>query len=634
MPPTFIAPTEHGSANHRPRQTAGLVVAAMGIVYGDIGTSPLYAIRECFSPGHGLDATPANVLGVLSLVFWSLIVVISIKYLSFVMRADNRGEGGILALMALLLPSKRHGQRRTLVVLGVFGAALLYGDGMITPAISVLSAVEGLAVRTPAFSPLVTPIVIAVLVALFMCQRFGTSRVGAVFGPVTIAWFAVIAALGLRAIVANPQVVVAVSPIHALSFFRRNGLAGFVALGSVFLVVTGGEALYADMGHFGKRPIRLAWFAFVLPALLLSYFGQGAEILSNPQAAAHPFYSLVPETMLYPMVVLATVATIIASQAVISGAFSLTRQAIQLGFSPRMKIEYTSADEGGQVYVAAVNWVLMVSTIALVLGFGSSDRLAAAYGVAVTTTMVITTILAFSVTRTLWHWSALASFATAGVFLSVDLAFFSANLLKIWSGGWFPLLVGIVVYLLMSTWHRGRQLLIERRDRAATPLEDFLATIAGSRPLRVAGTAVFLTNHPAGVPSMLLHNLRHNKVLHEQIILLTVETRDVPRVDGIDRIDVDPLGQGLLRVRAYYGFMQTPNVVDILHLLVARGVAINLEDTTYFLGREMPIAAGHHDLPLWRARLFVFMSRNAARATDYFRVPTDRVFEIGGQIRV
>jgi KUP system potassium uptake protein len=615
-------------------RTGALVVGALGIVYGDIGTSPLYAIRQCFNPQYGLMPTPANVLGVLSLVFWSLIVVISIKYLGFVMRADNRGEGGILALMALVPPARGRERRWLLMTLGVFGAALLYGDGMITPAISVLSAVEGLTVRTPALAPLVVPIAIGILVALFLAQRLGTARVGSVFGPITILWFTVIAMLGFRAIIRAPGVLQAVNPIAAWSFLAGNAFTGFVALGAVFLVVTGGEALYADMGHFGRRPIRLAWFTIVLPSLLLNYFGQGALMLSSPASAAHPFYSLVPSWALYPTIALATLATIIASQAVISGAFSLTRQAIQLGFSPRMTISYTSPEEVGQIYVPFVNWVLMAATIGLVLGFGSSSRLAAAYGVAVTTTMIITTGLAFVVSRTVWRWHLAASLVVTVLFLAVDLAFFSANLLKVGNGGWFPLLVGAGVFTLMSTWHRGRLLLMARREQNATPIDAFIETLARSQPMRVPGTAVFMTNHPHGVPAMLLHNLKHNKVLHEQVLILTIDARAVPRVDKEQRLELDLLDFGLVRITAHYGFMETPNVIEILRLAAAAGVAVNFEDTTYFLGRDTPVASGGEGLARWRAQLFGLMSRNASRATDFFRIPSDRAFEIGGHIKV
>ncbi len=610
------------------------MVGALGIVYGDIGTSPLYAIRQCFEPSHGLEATPANVLGILSLVFWALILVISIKYVLFVMRADNRGEGGILALMALVRPVRHPERRWTLMALGIFGAALLYGDGMITPAISVLSAVEGLAVRTPAFAPAIVPLASAILVGLFLVQRFGTARVGAIFGPVTIVWFLTIAEIGLRSIVDHPRVLTAINPLHAVRFFAANRFNAFLALGSVFLVATGGEALYADMGHFGKRPIRLAWFTVVLPALLVNYFGQGALILGTPSAALHPFYSLVPAWALYPTVVLATLATIIASQAVISGAFSLTRQAIQLGYSPRLTIEYTSPEEAGQIYVPLVNWGLMVATIGLVVSFGSSSRLAAAYGVAVTTTMVITTVLAFVVAREIWRWRLSRALVVTGAFLAVDVAFFSANLLKVFSGGWFPLVVAGGVYTLMSTWHRGRRLLMERRERTAMSIADFIRELNARPPLRVPGTAVFMTNHPHGVPAMLLHNLAHNKVLHDQVIILTVDARDIPRVDKADRVDIETLEHGIVRITAHYGFMQTPNVLEILGLAVMKGIPVDFEDTTYFLGRETPVASGRGGLPRWRARLFAIMSKNATRATDFFRVPSERAFEIGGHIQV
>src|SRR6185369_15798546 len=517
--------TDTPREEERGRQILLLSLTALGVVYGDIGTSPLYALRECFHGSHSLPPTPANVLGILSLVFWALTLVISIKYLIFLMRADNRGEGGILALLALLTPRHHLSPllRRCLLPIGLFGAALLYGDGVITPAISVLSAVEGLKVAAPALEGFVLPVTVLILISLFLFQRLGTAGVGAVFGPVMAIWFASIAVLGIGGILRAPEVFTAVNPLHGVHFFKENGQLAFRVLGSVFLVVTGGEALYADMGHFGPQPIRLAWFTFVLPALLLNYFGQGALLLVRPGEATEPFYHLAPGWALYPLVILATLAAVIASQAVISGAFSLTRQAMQLGYSPRFRLIQTSSEEIGQVYLHTVNLGLMVTTLALVLGFGSSANLAGAYGVAVTTTVVITTILAFFLMVKRWHWRAATAGALAGLFLSIDVTFFGANLLKIAHGGWFPLAAGVAVFTLMTTWRRGREILRRRLQGGKESLEDFIDKLASDPPHRVPGTAVFMTGHPTGAPPILHHHLAHNQVLHEQVIILTVE---------------------------------------------------------------------------------------------------------------
>ncbi|MFQ5666181.1 MAG: potassium transporter Kup [Candidatus Binatia bacterium] len=613
-----------------------LSLGALGVVYGDIGTSPLYAIRECFFGEYAVAPTPTNVLGVLSLIFWALVIVISVKYLAFIMRADNRGEGGILALMALVRSGRgrERGGRAVLVGLGLFGAALLYGDGMITPAISVLSAVEGLEVATPFFEPYVIPITIAILVSLFLLQHQGSARVGAIFGPVTLVWFLVLAVLGFQGIVQEPHVLVAIDPSHGLAFFLRNRTRGFFVLGAVFLVATGGEALYADMGHFGKRPIRLAWFALVLPALLLNYFGQGALLLKNPATAHNPFYRLSPDWALYPMVVLATAATIIASQAIISGCFSLTRQAVQLGYSPRLEIGYTSSEEIGQIYIPPINWILMLSTIGLVLGFKSSSRLAAAYGVAVATTMVITTLLFYVVACELWRWSRWVAGPLALAFLAVDLGFFGANIIKVEHGGWFPLLVAAVVFALMSTWNRGRQILAERRRTGALPMERFLDDLAVNPPARVRGTAVFMTGDPEGVPPALLHNLKHNKILHERVALLTVVTEEVPHVPRGQRVQIESLGNGFHRIIAHYGFMEDPNIWHILARAKENGLEFKVMETTFFLGRETLIPTKKPGMAIWRERLFAFMSRNAQRATTFFRIPPNRVVEIGEQIEL
>ena len=613
-----------------------LSLTALGVVYGDIGTSPLYAIRECFFGEYAVPATPGNVLGVLSLIFWALLIVISIKYLAFIMRADNRGEGGILALMALARPEqgRRQGARAFLVAMGLFGAALLYGDGMITPAISVLSAIEGLKIATPLFDPFVIPITIAILVVLFLFQRQGTARVGAVFGPITLIWFVILAILGVRGIIQEPGVLAALSPAHGVDFFLSNRIRGFMVLGAVFLVATGGEALYADMGHFGKRPIRLAWFFVVLPGLLLNYLGQGALLLRDPEAAHQPFYRLAPEWALYPMVVLATVATIIASQAVISGCFSLARQAIQLGFSPRLEIDHTSSAEIGQIYIPPVNWILMVATIALVVGFESSSRLAAAYGVAVSTTMVITTVLFYIVASELWKWNRWLAAILAGGFLTVDLAFFIANIIKIEHGAWFPLAVAIIAFTLMETWKRGRQILSERFLEGALPIERFLEDLAVNPTLRVPGTAVFMTGNVEGTPLALLHNLKHNKVLHERVVLLTVSTEEIPQVPREMRAEVVPLGHGFYRVVAHYGFIEDPNIPRLFELISSDGLELKPMETTFFLGRETLIPSKKPGMAVWREKLFALMSRNAQSATAFFDIPPNRVVELGAQIEL
>jgi KUP system potassium uptake protein len=613
-----------------------LSLSALGIVYGDIGTSPLYAMRECFFGEYGVEPHPANVLGVLSLITWSLVIIVSIKYLALILRADNRGEGGILALLALV-HSKRKGKHYggwLLASMGLFGAALLYGDGMITPAISVLSAVEGLQVATPFFAPYVLPITIAILAGLFLVQHHGTARVGAVFGPVTLLWLVVTGALGVRGIVRVPAILAALDPRHGLIFLAHHRGRGFFVLGAVFLVVTGCEALYADLGHFGKRPIRVTWFALVLPALLLNYFGQGALLLLDPEAAHNPFYRLAPAWALYPLVVLATAATIIASQAVISGAFSLTRQAVQLGYSPRMQIEHTSSDEIGQIYIPPVNWALMLATIGLVLGFQSSSALAAAYGVAVTTTMVITTLLFYVVASELWEWGRWTTVLVTVPFLVVDVTFFGANFLKVGHGGWFPLVIAAGVFTLMSTWKRGREILAQRLRVDALPIEHFLADIATHPPARVPGTAVFMTGNPSAVPLALLHNLKHNKILHEHVVLLAVATEDVPRVPRAERVEITSLGNGFHRIIMHYGFMEDPNIPRALGIISTDGLQFKPMETTYFLGRERLIATEKPGMALWRERLFGFMSRNAQGATAFFHIPPNRVVELGVQIEL
>ena len=621
------------------RRLAMLSLAALGVVYGDIGTSPLYALRESFHEGYGLAVARANVLGVLSLIFWALIVVISVKYLVFILRADNRGEGGILALTTLVTPvvtSGHRGRRRALVLLGLFGAGLLYGDGMITPAISVLSAVEGLEIATPVLEPYVIPITVTILVALFLFQSRGTGRVGRVFGPVTAVWFLVLAVLGVGQIVHEPAILAAVSPVHAVRFFADHGVRGFLVLGSVFLVVTGGEALYADVGHFGRRPTRLAWFALVLPALVLNYFGQGALLLRRPASVENPFYRMGPEWATYPLVLLATAATVIASQAVISGSFSLAMQSVQIGYSPRLEIRHTSPGEFGQVYVPAINRALMVACIALVLGFGSSSNLAAAYGVAVTTTMVITTILLFVLIRERWGWRLWLAFATVGFFLAIDLAFWAANLVKVAAGGWFALAIAALVFTLMTTWRRGRQLLNEKMRARELRLDEFLSSIRTHPPHRVPGTAVFMFGSPESTPRALLHNLVHNKVLHDQVVFLSVVTEEVPHVPAPDRVTVVPRDSGFYSVILHYGFMEDVDVPAELAKLDGRdGLELKRMETTFFLGRENLIPREDADgMALWREKLFALMSRNARSATSFFRLPPNRVVELGAQIEL
>ena len=629
----------NGDGHMDRKRLYALSLGALGVVFGDIGTSPLYALSSSFSAGTGLTPTPDSVLGVLSLVFWSLVIIVCLKYQLFVLRADNKGEGGILALLALLDPWRTRRSRRSqiLIALGIFGAALLYGDGMLTPAISVLSAVEGLQLGATAFPrAVIIAITVVILIGLFAIQRGGTARVGAFFGPICAVWFVVIAALGLKGIIAYPGVLAAVNPGYALGFIVHHGFADIVVLGAVFLCVTGAEALYADIGHFGRAPIRLSWFAFVMPALLLNYFGQGAVLLANPE---HPvqqlFYSMAPGWFLYPLVALATAATIIASQAVISGAFSLMGQAIQFGQSPRLTIIRTSVDEKGQIYIPALNWILMVATIAIVLGFRSSDSLATAYGVAVSSTMVITTILMFFAMRDHWHWNIVLVCLITGGFLVVDLMYFSANIFKVWDGGWLPLLVGVLGFTMMATWSSGRQHLIDRLRAGTEPLEEFLARIKKLNPVRVKGTAIFMTAPNLGTPPSLQHHLIHNQVLHEQIVLLTVLTDDVPFVHPAQRLECEKLDQGFYHVNLHYGFMQIPNIPQSFRRAKDYGLIIDPETTTYYLGRET-LVTGKHGLGVlgWREKLFAFMSRNAIRATDFYQIPADRAMEIGLRLRL
>jgi KUP system potassium uptake protein len=629
-----VEPGLHAPAQGR--RLAVLTLTALGVVYGDIGTSPLYALRECFKSEYGIHPTAGNIIGVLSLILWTLILVVSVKYIVFILRADNRGEGGILALLALLLQQKRRAddrpRRLALVALGLFGAALLCGEGIITPAISVLSAVEGLEVGAPALVQFVVPITLVILLGLFTAQRFGTARVGGAFGPIMLVWFVTIAALGVRAIARRPDVLLAINPWFGVRFFVDHGIAGFLTLGAVVLCITGCEALYADMGHFGKRPIRIAWFAVALPALMLNYFGQGALLLRDPGAAVSPFYLLAPSAMQWPLLVIATAAAIVASQALISGAFSLTQQSVQLGYSPRMQIVHTSEKLAGQIYIPEVNKALAVGCLLLVITFRNSSALSAAYGIAVTGAMSITSVLFAVVARTRWQWSRARVIPLVAFFLLMDLSFLGANVVKVRYGGWVPLVLAIAIYTLMSTWKRGRAELGALQESAAMPLDAFLESIGRNPPVRVRGTAVFMTSTPEGVPVVLLHHLKHNKMLHETVVLLSVQTRGIPEVGPDHQLTFEPMGQGFFRVIANYGFMQSPNVPEVLAQAAARGVAIPPMDTSYYLGRERLVLTGRAKMSRWRKRLFALMSRNARSATEFFQIPPNRVVELGAQI--
>ena len=632
-----MTPPQDAHADRRGRYLLTLALAALGVVYGDIGTSPLYAMREAFLGTHAIPVSPGNVLGVLSLVFWSLVIVVTIKYHVVIIRADNKGEGGVLALMALVNGSRLArglSPRRIMIILGIFGSALLYADGALTPAISVLSAVEGLQIATPALATWVIPITLAILIGLFLLQSRGTARIGAVFGPVMVVWFLTLGVLGLSEIVARPGVLAAVSPYYAVHFFADDVRRGFTVLGAVFLVVTGGEALYADLGHFGHRAIQIAWFSVALPCLLLNYFGQGALLLRDPVAVENPFYHLAPRWALYPLIALATAATIIASQAVISGAFSLTRQAVQLGYSPRLRIEHTSQREIGQIYVPLVNWGLMLLTCVLVLGFETSSHLAGAYGVALSALMLITTLMFYVMSREVWRWSFARAAAVAGLFLCVDLPFFAANSLKIRYGGWVPLAIALVVFTLMTTWKDGRLVLAKRMQEKTVALKMLLADLAAEPPVRVPGTAVFMYGTTDGTPPALVHNLAHNKVLHERVVFLTMVTDDVPHVAPPERVKVKPLGKGFYSVIARYGFMDDPDIEDVLAACGVKSLDIPITGTTFFLGRETLVASDRPGMARWREQLFAFMSRNALRATAFFKIPADQVFEVGAQVEL
>ncbi|MDP9194425.1 MAG: potassium transporter Kup [Acidobacteriota bacterium] len=624
---------EPSEQQHSKRYLLTLSFGALGVVYGDIGTSPLYALRECFSPSHHLPVSEANILGVLSLVFWALIIVISIKYLTFVMRADNRGEGGILALMSLVEPRKSK-RRGVLLALGLFGSALLYGDGIITPAISVLSAIEGLEVVAPGFDPYVIPLTIVVLVALFAVQKSGTAKVGQMFGPIMLAWFTVIAALGLWQILKEPAVLRAIVPTHAIRFFLENGWSGFVVLGSVILVVTGGEALYADMGHFGLKPIRLVWFTFVCPALLLNYFGQGAFLLHTPEGRENPFFLMAPEWSRYPLIALATLAASIASQAVISGAYSLTRQAVQLGYLPRIRIRHTSAREMGQIYIASVNWILMFAAIGLVLVFRESTNLAAAYGVSVTTTMLITTIILAVVERERWKWSWPVILLQLVPFLIIDLAFFGGNIIKVPDGGWFPIVVAIFVFMLMTTWRKGRKILSARLASQSISLKDFVRELEHDRIPRVPGTAIFMSRSSEGVPTTLLHNIKHNKVVHKRTVLLTVETEERSHLGEDERFEWEDLGFGIYRLTLHFGFMEDPDIPAVLERIGTGDMRFNPMATSYFLGRETLIPTKQRGMAIWREHLFASMMRNSSSASVFFSLPPNQVIELGAQVEL
>jgi KUP system potassium uptake protein len=642
--------TAHTPAKPTGKALAALAFSALGVVYGDIGTSPLYAIKECFSGHHRIPLTPENVIGVLSLIFWSINFIVSFKYVSVVVRADNRGEGGTFALLARIRPLARADKaRKLLIAMGLFGAALLYGDGVITPAISVLGAIEGVKLAAPGVGPYIWPIAAVVLTAVFALQKHGTDRIGRWFGPVMTVWFLVIAVLGIRGISLAPEVLKAVNPWYAIDFFIRDGMLAFLILGSVVLVVTGAEALYADMGHFGRRPIQVAWFAMVLPCLLLNYFGQAAILLVRPQAHINPFFSLAPEWALYPLVGISTAAAIVASQALISGAFSLTRQAVQLGYIPRVTIVHTSSSHIGQIYIPEVNWALWLGCLMLVVGFRNSSNLAAAYGVAVTGTMLTTTFLLHTVACERWHWPVWRARALTALFLIVDLAFFSANLIKVEEGGWFPIVVGLGVYLLMTTWNRGRARLQAIVRENTLEMDLFLADVGRRKPPRVPGTAVFLTSNIGGAPPVLLHHLKHNKVLHERVILLSVVTEEIPVVEDEERVECTELGEGFFKVVARYGFIETPDIPRALSDLGRVGgegepITIKAMETSFFLGREtliptrnppsqVPVPDHIGRMSMWRKRLFILMTRNARSATAFFGLPPNRVVELGAQIQ-
>ena len=624
------------SASAKKSSTAALTLAAVGIVYGDIGTSPLYAMKEVFAEGHGLALTAENVLGVVSLIVWGLIIIVSLKYVVLVLRADNRGEGGIMALLSLAISSVGRKSRVyfPLMVMGVFGATLFYGDSVITPAISVLSAVEGLSVAAPAFDPYIVPLAVVVLGVLFAMQRRGTGGLGKWFGIIMVIWFAVLAAMGLVNIAENPGILQSLNPVHALHFLEGHPLLAFIALGAIVLAFTGSEALYADMGHFGKRPIRLAWFMVAFPALGLNYMGQGALLLVRPEAVSNPFYQQLGEWSIYPLVGLATLATIIASQATISGAFSMTKQAIALGFLPRMKIEYTSASEMGQIYVPAVNWSLMIVVMLAVIGFGSSSDLAAAYGIAVTATMTVTTVLTFFVIRYRWKYNLLLCVLATGFFFIIDVSLLAANMLKLLHGGWFPLLLAVILFIMMLTWKRGRELVVENLQKHAIPLDDFLTSLFIAPPTRVPGTAIFMRSESDGVPHAMLHNLLHNKILHERVVFMTVNMLEVPYVPTDEQVRVQDLGNNCYQMTVQYGFKDTPDVPLAMELAKEQGLEFDMMETSFFIARQTVVPNPERGMALWREHLFVTMSRHARDAADYYQIPSNRVIELGTKIEI
>ncbi len=627
------------SAGSHPRKhsMAVITLGALGVVYGDIGTSPLYALRECFGPEYHLVLNPHNVLGVLSLMIWTIMFIICVKYMLFVLRADNKGEGGILSLMALALRTRgdENSKRRwSLTVLGIFGAALLYGDGAITPAITVLSAVEGLQQITTGFSHFIIPVTCIILTGIFFVQKYGTGRIGVVFGPILTVWFLVLGALGTKGILLQPEILAAINPWYAVEFLISNGKTAFLVMGSVILVVTGGEALYADMGHFGRRPIRLAWFGLVLPALILNYLGQGALLIANPTAITNPFYLLSPSWGLVPLVALSTMASVIASQALITGVFSITRQAVQLGFCPRIEIVHTSSREIGQIYIPFINWTMYLAVIWLVINFKTSSNLAGAYGIAVTMTMVITTILAFVVAINKWHWSRTRAAIIFGSFLIIDVTFMSSNFTKVQHGGWFPLVLAFVVYLIMMTWHKGRKVLYSRLKERSQSVDQFCDSIIRQPPLRVSGTALYMSGDPWGIPVPLLHNLKHNKVLHERIAVLTIQTREVPVVRKSERVQIQEIIPNFYRILAFYGFMETPKMKHILDACRNDDIHFKISETTFVLGRETILPSNHPGMPIWREKLFAIMARNAQRPTAFFRIPPNQVIEVGIQVEI
>ncbi|NTU68399.1 MAG: potassium transporter Kup [Chlorobiaceae bacterium] len=618
------------------KHLATLSLAALGVVFGDIGTSPLYAMRECFHGEYSIPVTTDNVLGVLSLLVWAIILIVTIKYLTFIMKADNEGEGGILALTSLIIShsKKNNRERWILVAIGLFGAALLFGDGMITPAISVLSAVEGVQIIAPEFGVLSIPVTIIILIGLFLFQHHGTAKVGALFGPIILVWFTAIGILGFNEIIRYPQILVSISPWYGIRFLMENHFHGFMVLGAVFLAVTGAEALYADMGHFGRRPIRLTWLVVVFPSLLLNYFGQGAFLLASPESSYNPFYSLVPSWGVIPMVILATMATIIASQALITGVFSLVQQAIQLGYLPRVTIRHTSASHIGQIYVPAANWSLMVATVGLVAGFGSSSKLASAYGVAVTATMLISAILFYFVARDIWKWNRLAVNLLVGVFMLMDLSFFAASMSKLFHGAWFPLVIGLVCFTLMLTWQQGRSLLLKQIQERTLTLGEFSESIAIQSPQRVNGQAIYLTANPDIVPIALLHNMRHNKVLHSEVGLLHFSTERVPRVPNSRKVEVTAVGDGMYKIIARYGYMEYPNIRQVLALANQQGMNFKANAISFFLNREKIVVVMKTRMSVWRKKLFGLMARNALSASSYYDLPSGQVIEIGVQVQI